>query len=174
MAHLTIPVTKKDHIQGLFNAPVTLVEYGDYQCPYCRMVYFVIKQIEEELGDSLRFVFRNFPLKEVHPYALMAAQVAEAAALQNKFWEMHDLIYENQDALSQEALLNFAEQLELNMKKFRSDVQSPTVMNKIEEDFRGGVHSGVNGTPTFFINGERYQGDYSFDALMQALAVEQR
>jgi protein-disulfide isomerase len=169
MAHLIQPVNQADHIKGPFNAPLTLVEYGDYECPYCGSAYFIIKQLQEHLKNDFRFVFRNFPLKESHPYALMAADAAEAAAKQNKFWEMHDCIYENQNSLSPESLVEFAQRIHLNMDEFKKDVESRSVASKIEEDFKTGVRSGVNGTPCFFINEERYEGIPSFNALLRVL-----
>jgi protein-disulfide isomerase len=169
MAHLSVPVTEKDHTQGSSQAPIVLVQYGDYQCPSCGMAHLVVKQLQKSLKGNLRFVFRNFPLVEVHPYALAAAEIAEASGLQNKFWEMHDYIFEHQRLLSLEALPRFAEQLQLNMQKINSGVHSLLVKNKIEEDFRSGIRSDVNGTPTFYINGERYDGETSHDGMMQAL-----
>jgi protein-disulfide isomerase len=170
MAHLTVPVTKKDHIQGSLDAPFILVEYGDYQCPFCGRAYPVVKQVQEAMGNKLCFVFRNFPLKEAHPFALMAAQAAEAAALQKKFWEMHDLIYENQKLLSPDLLAELADQLKLDLVKFKSDFRSTAVMKKIEDDFINGVRSGVNGTPSFFINSVRYDGEPTFEEIMEALS----
>lgn len=170
MAHLIAPVKKTDHTQGPLDAHLTLVEYGDYECPYCGMAYPIVKQIQQELEDSLLFAFRNFPLKQVHPFALIAAEAAEAAGLQKKFWEMHDMIYENQAALSPEALLEFATQLKLDLNKFKADISSTKVKSKIDEDFQTGIRSGVNGTPCFFINGERFEGPISYQGLMQALS----
>jgi protein-disulfide isomerase len=162
MPHLIIPVNDKDHVLGSAHAPVNLIQYGDYQCPTCRLTVPIIKQLKKELGDPYCFVFRHFPLKQSHPNALMAAEAAEAAALQNKFWEMHDLLYKNQLVLSPELFIQLAENLQLDVEKFKTDLQSLGIAQTIEENFMTGVRSGVNGTPCFFINGDRYDGDPSF------------
>ncbi len=169
MTKLTVPVGKHDHIQGSKDAPVTLVEYGDFECPYCGAAYPIVKAITEELKDYLRFVFRNFPLSEIHSHALHAAFAAESAGLQGKFWEMHNMLFEHQDALEDEDLVSYAQQLGLDTKKFAKDFASPQVAKKVREDFMSGVRSGVNGTPTFFINGIRYDGSYEYEPLREAL-----
>jgi len=151
-------VDKNDHIQGNKNAPVELVEFGDYQCPHCGAAYPVIKEIQETFGDQIKFVFRNFPLSEIHPAARPAAIAAEAAALQNKFWEMHDAIFENQNKLSRNFLLKLAENLNLDIEQFNTDIALDSVNEKVENDFESGIRSGVNGTPTFFVNGKRFDG----------------
>ena len=150
---LAIPVTERDHAQGPADAPVTLVEYGDYECPYCGRAYPIVKEIQQQLGDNLRFVFRNFPLNTIHEHAGVAAQAAEAAGAQGKFWEMHDLLYEHQDELAEADLRAYALKLELEIYRFDSDLSQETFARRVRDDFRGGVRSGVNGTPTFFING---------------------
>lgn len=160
MPKLRIPVTSDDHILGNPKAFVTLVEYGDYQCPSCGMAYPFIKQLMKQFYGELRFIFRNFPLQEVHQFAMMAALAAEAAALQNKFWEMHDIIYENQNDLDGNSLLHYAEVLNLDLQRFTNDMQCHNLLLKIEKDFEGGVRSGVNATPTFFINGNRLNNYY--------------
>jgi len=169
MARLTVPVNEKDHMRGPLNSPVTLLEFGDYQCMLCKMSVPIIKQLSKELGNNLRFVFRNFPLKESHPYALMAAKCAEAASLQNHFWEMHDLLYSKQLQFNPEIWPQLAEELKLDVEKFNKDLQSPEIEQKIQEEFSKALRSGVNGTPCFYINGERYDGDTSYDSLKQAL-----
>jgi protein-disulfide isomerase len=169
MSKLTVPVSEKDHVQGPADAPVTLVEYGDFECPYCGQAYYIIKQLQEDLGDSLRFVFRNFPLSEIHPHARDAAHAAEAAGLQGKFWEMHDLIYEHQSALENHNLVSFAFALELDIERFVEDMESKEVSRKVHDDFWSGVRSGVNGTPTFFINGDRHDGSYAYGELRGAI-----
>jgi len=151
-------VSKNDHIQGNPNAELVIVEYGDYQCPYCGAAYPVLKELMNEFGNEIRFVFRNFPLSEMHPYAKPAAMAAEAAGMQGKFWEMHDAIYENQQNLSESLLIEIAEQLPLNMDQFKEDMQSSELAEKIDSDFESGVISGVNGTPSFFINGKKFDG----------------
>ena len=166
---LTIPVAENDHAQGPADAPVTLVEYGDYECPYCGRAYPIVKRLQEAMGPRLRFVFRNFPLNTIHKHAGMAAQAAEAAAAQGKFWEMHDILYEHQDTLADHDLNEFALKLGLEIYKFEADLSSERFAKRVSDDFRGGVRSGVNGTPTFFINGERYDGAHGYDALLAAL-----
>lgn len=155
---LTPPVDESDHRRGPQDAPVTLVEYGDYECPSCLMAYPIIKEVQEQMGDRLQFVFRNFPLKEAHPHAAHAAEIAEAAADQGKFWEMHDILYENQEALDDESLLEYAEAIGLDVERVMRALEGREYARRVREDFRSGVKSGVNGTPTFFINGERYDG----------------
>lgn len=166
---LTVAVGEHDHAQGPDGARVTLVEYGDYECPHCGSAYPIIKKVQEKMGDKLRFVFRNFPLTQAHPNALHAAEATEIAAAQGKFWEMHDLLFENQDALDDESLIAYAEQLGLDVEKFREDLQSDTYEEKVHGDFMGGVESGVNGTPTFFINGVRFDQAWDEETLLKAL-----
>jgi protein-disulfide isomerase len=166
---LAVPVGDKDHARGPPDAAVTLVEYGDYECPYCGNAYPVIKRLRQEWEDRLRFVFRNFPLNTIHAHAGVAAQAAEAAAAQGKFWEMHDLLYEHQHDLADADLVNYALKLGLEVYRFESDLSGETFATRVSEDFRGGVRSGVNGTPTFFINGVRYGGPHDYDSLKSAL-----
>lgn len=167
MSQLTPPVSKKDHIQGNSHAPLTLVEYGDYQCPHCGHAYPIIKQVQKKLGDRLRFVFRNFPMSEAHPDAFKAAVAAEAAALQNHFWEMHDAIFENQQALSWDDLFAYAKSIGLDMQRFEQDVQKQSLAKKVESDFESGIRSGVNGTPSFYINGEKYEDSWEAADLIE-------
>jgi protein-disulfide isomerase len=147
-----------DQAQGNEQAAIKLVEYGDYQCPYCGDAYSIVKEIQSTFGDQILFVFRNFPLQEAHRYANIAAQAAEAAGRQGKFWEMHDAIYENQQQLNDDFLDNLAEKLGLDMEHFESDLNSEEISSKIENDFESGVRSGVNGTPSFFVNGVKFDG----------------
>jgi protein-disulfide isomerase len=158
---LTPPVGERDHIAGPDDAPVTLVEYGDYECPYCGMAHPVVKRAQRDLGKQLRFVFRNFPLAEAHPHAQIAAQAAEAAGAQGRFWEMHDMIFEHQDALEVEDLLGYATSLGLDAEQIARDLEAGTYVKRVRDDFRSGVKSGVNGTPTFFVNGARYDGSWA-------------
>jgi protein-disulfide isomerase len=170
MTQLTIPVGADDHAQGSASAAVTLVEYGDYQCPYCGAAYPVVKQLQKQFGGDLRFVFRNFPLTQAHPLAQMAAEMAEAAATQGKFWPMHDWIYENQQDWSEagaEALSAGIAVVGLDVEKLEHALRQPQIARRIKADFNGGVRSGVNGTPSFFINGQLNQG--SPRALAQAI-----
>jgi protein-disulfide isomerase len=168
-ATLKPPVGPKDHMQGPPDAPVTLVEYGDYECPYCGEAYPVVKALQERLGDQMCFVFRNFPLTQVHPHAEEAAEAAEAAGAQGKFWEMHDLLYENQDALEPEDLVQYARALKLDLKRFVLEMREHVYVERVREDFRSGVRSGVNGTPTFFINGARHDGPFDLGSLLAAI-----
>ena len=150
------PVSDKDHIQGEANAIIELVEYGDYQCPYCGMAYPVIKNIQKKFGKDLKFVFRNFPLSKIHPHAKLAAIAAEASDKQERFWEMHDIIFENQKNLSNSFLIAYANEVGLDIFQFKTDMNDETLIKKIESDFESGLRSGVNGTPSFFVNGEKY------------------
>jgi protein-disulfide isomerase len=169
-AALTVPVTDdRDHIQGSAEAAVTLVEYGDYECPYCGAAYPIIKEVQARMGDRLRFVFRNFPITTSHPHAERAAEAAEAAATQGRFWEMHDLLYENQQRLSDEDLHSYAEQLGLDIAPFDQQMAERAHAERVHEDFISGVRSGVNGTPTFYINGARHDGSYELETLLAAL-----
>ncbi|WP_263603405.1 DsbA family protein [Chryseobacterium sp. PET-29] len=151
-------VSKTDHAQGNDNADLTIVEYGDYQCPYCGAAYPVLKELMKEFKGQVKFVFRNFPLSEMHPYARPAAIAAEAADLQGKFWEMHDVIYENQQSLNENFLFQLAEKIGLNLSQFKEDIQKPELEKKVDSDFESGIISGVNGTPSFFINGNKFNG----------------
>ena len=168
-AKLVAPVSARDHSQGPADAPLTLVEYGDYQCPYCGAAYPVVKRLQKSLGNELRFVFRNFPLTQAHPYALVAAEAAEAAALKGKFWEMHDFIYENQDGLEPDVLPSWAEAIGLDLEDFGTTIREGGPVKRIKEDRLSGIRSGVNGTPCFFINGARYDGPADFERLLAAL-----
>lgn len=169
MSTLKTPVTSEDHIQGEDNAPITLVEYGDYECPYCGAAYPIVKQIQKHFGKRLRFVFRNFPIIESHPHAGIAAMAAEFSATHNKFWEMHDLLYENQENLDMPDLLNYAKSLDLSTTELRGSIENEIFANKIKSDFMSGVRSGVNGTPSFFINGNRHNGSFEYEDLLTAL-----
>lgn len=169
MSQLIPPVRSDDHTQGNKEAPLTLVEYGDYQCGFCGRAYPIIKQVQQELGSQLRFVYRNFPLSEAHPDAFKAAVAAEAAALQHLFWQMHDVLFENQSALSWNDLFAYAQSIDLDMQRFEGDIQSSSVTAKVEADFESGVRSGVNGTPSFFINGEKYEGSWEAGDLLDYL-----
>jgi len=166
---LTLPVGERDHVQGPAAAPVTLVEYGDFECPYCGRAYPIVKQLQQRLGSRLRFIFRNFPLKEIHPHAEHAAEAAEAAGAQGKFWEMHDRLFERQFALEDSSMLEYAADLGLDVGQVAGELAQGTFESRVREDFRSGVSSGVNGTPTFFINGTRHDGSYDAETLLAAL-----
>jgi protein-disulfide isomerase len=169
MAQLKPPVNSEDHIQGISTAPLELVEYGDYQCPHCGRAYPIIKNVQRKLGADLKFVFRNFPLSEAHPDAFNAAVAAEAAELQHKFWEMHGIIFENQQQLDLESLFLYAKTIGLDLERFKNDIQSNALVAKIEQDFESGIRSGVNGTPSFFINGVKYNGAWDEDVFTRYL-----
>jgi protein-disulfide isomerase len=171
-AELTLPVSvDRDHIQGPADAPLTLLEYGDYECPYCGAAYPIVKQVQSQMGNRLRFVFRNFPITTSHPHAEHAAEAAEAAASQGKFWEMHDLLYENQKRLEDADLHRYAEQLGLDVQRFAEDLANGAHIGRVREDFMSGVRSGVNGTPTFYVNGLRHDGDYQLESLVAVLTA---
>jgi protein-disulfide isomerase len=166
---LSVPISKRDHIQGSLEAPLALVEYADYECPYCGEAYANVKAVQERLGDQLCFAFRNFPLVEMHPHAEPAAEAAESAGAQDKFWEMHDLLFENQEALEDDNLIEYARAIDLDVPRFVRDLESNAHLPRIQEDFASGARSGVQGTPTFFINGVRHEGEYDPDTLIGAL-----
>ncbi len=166
---LADPVTEKDHFQGPFDAPLTLLEYGDYECPHCLHAYPIVKEVQRRLGNRLRFVFRNFPQNSVHPHASVAAQAAEAAAAQGKFWPMHDLLYKNQADLANLNFNHAALKVGLEIYRFEADLSSEIFSHRVRTDFQGGLRSGVDGTPAFFINETRYSGAIEADALVEAL-----
>jgi protein-disulfide isomerase len=165
-----VPVNANDHIIGPRNAPITMVEYGDFECPFCRQAHLAVKEILGQLGDSLRFVFRHFPLATAHPHAQRAAEAAEAAGAQGRFWEMHDVLFENQDALEDEDLVEYAEIIGVDTYRFADELRRHVHASRVRSDFMGGVRSGVNGTPTFFVNDVRHDGGYDPASLMAAVA----
>jgi protein-disulfide isomerase len=162
-------VTEQDHALGPPTARITLVEFGDYECPDCGNAYPVIKRLIAEMGQQLRFVFRNFPLSNIHPHASVAAQAAEAAAAQGKFWEMHDLLYEHQRELADIEMSKFALRIGLEIYRFDADLASERFSKRVTADYESGVKSGVTGTPTFFVNGVRYVGEKDYETLKAAL-----
>ncbi|MFC4986261.1 DsbA family protein [Saliphagus infecundisoli] len=166
---LNQPVTERDHTYGPADASVTLVEYGDYECPYCEQAHRVMKELRGELNDEVQFVFRNFPLRQMHPHAELAAEAAEAASAQGAFWEMHDHLYEHQDALEREDLDGYAAELGLDEDEFVRALNEGRHEERVQQDFLNGAHSGVNATPTFFINGTRYDGQWDAPTLRAAL-----
>jgi protein-disulfide isomerase len=169
MGRLLLTVSDRDHIQGPPTAAATLVEYGDYECPFCRQAHSIVKEVQQRLGRRLRFVYRHFPLAEIHPHAPRAAEAAEAAGSQGRFWEMHDLLFENQPALADADLLRYATFLGLDLPRFVSELAQHVHEPRVREDFMSGVRSGVNGTPTFFVNGIRHDGPWDADTLSDAL-----
>jgi protein-disulfide isomerase len=167
---LTLPVnSNRDHVQGPQSAPVTLLEYGDYECPYCGQANLVVDKVVQQLGNKICFAFRNFPLTQIHPHAQHAAEAAECAGAQNKFWDMHDILYENQQALEDKNLVEYAEILELDMPRFQDDFYNHTFALRVREDFLSGIRSGVNGTPTFYLNGIRYNDSWDQETLTKTL-----
>jgi protein-disulfide isomerase len=167
---LTLPVSEdRDHIRGPADAPVTLVQYGDFECPYCGAAYPIVKDVQKQMGERLRFVFRNFPITTSHPHAEQAAEAAEAAGAQGRFWEMHDHLYENQKHLREDDLHSYAEALGIDVDVFDKELAEHVHAERIHEDFMSGVRSGVNGTPTFFINSVRHDDSYELETLLAAL-----
>ncbi|HEY1979588.1 MAG TPA: thioredoxin domain-containing protein [Xanthobacteraceae bacterium] len=171
MGTLRVPVTQHDHIKGPMNAPATLVEYGDYECPGCGAAHPIVNRVLEHFGSRLRFVFRHFPLTLVHPNAESAAESAEFAGAYRLFWEMHDGIYENQDRLNPPLLFALARALGLSEEELSDALVSEKYAAKIKSDFLSGVRSGVNGTPSFFINGHQHQGSFALNDLVLAIDV---
>jgi len=166
------PINESDHTVGPADAPVTIVEFADYQCPFCGRAELAIRALRQHLGDRLRFVFRNFPIVSAHPNAVPAAEAAEAAGAQGQFWAMHDLLFDNQDALEPPNLVEYANRVGLDVEAFIDDLRDHRYLDKIRDDLESGADSGVAGTPTFFINGRRHEGDYDFDSLLAAIRAE--
>lgn len=166
---LTLPVSSRDHAWGHPDAPITLVEYGDYECPHCGAAHPVVKRLLSDLGSQVRFVFRNFPLTQIHPHAERAAEAAELGGDYGQFWAMHDLILENQLDLQLSTLLNHARSVGIDAEEFGLRLAQKEKLSRIKDDFMSGVQSGVNGTPTFFINGRRHSGGHDYDSLHAAM-----
>jgi protein-disulfide isomerase len=172
MATLKAPVTPQDHIQGPKNAQITLVEYGDYECPHCGHAYPIVKRVQKHFAKDLSFVFRNFPLSEMHPHAESAAESAEFAGAEGKFWEMHDGLFENQERLGEPLYSKLAQELGLSSAALLEALADGTYEKRVRADFSGGVRSGVNGAPTFFINGKRHDGPFEYENLVTAIQKE--
>ncbi len=168
-SQLLHPVTDADHRHGLSTAPVTLVEYGDYQCPDCFQMYPLLIDVQEYFGERLRFVFRHFPVSSKHPEAELAAEAAEAASAQGRFWEMHGMLFVNQFALRLDNLLEYAKRISLDIPRFRSDLEAHTFRGRVQDDLRRGEENGVKGTPTFFLNATRYEGEANLEDLLTAI-----
>jgi protein-disulfide isomerase len=169
-ARLTLAVVEhRDHIQGPPTAAATMVEYGDFECSYCGQAYPVLKELAAQFGDRMRLVFRHFPLTQIHPHAEQAAEASEAAAAQGRFWEMHDALYENQGALEDDDLLAYAGAVGLDVNRFEVEMAQHAHFDRVREDFVSGVRSGVNGTPSFFLNGRRYDGTWDLPSLVKAV-----
>jgi NhaA family Na+:H+ antiporter len=162
-------VGSEDHAMGPIEARVLFVEYGDYECPHCQQAHSIIKEIRDRLGDRIRYVYRHFPIRTSHPHAQHAAESAEAAASQGKFWEMHNMLFEHQGELDDAHLILYAEELGLDVELFKQELNDGLHANRVREDFKSGVRSGVNGTPTFYINGVRYDGPWDVESLMEEI-----
>ena len=169
MSILKNEVSDADHAQGHAEAACTLVEYGDYECPHCAHAYPIVKRVQKHFGDRLRFVFRNFPLTQIHYNAEAAAEVAEFAGSEGKFWQIHDLLFENQPRLSFELYEELCAEAGLDTTAMKEALDDGSFTARVRSDFTGGVRSGVNGTPTFFINGRRHNGPFEFDSLVRAI-----
>ena len=163
----------RDHVRGSEEAAVTLVEYGDFQCPYCGEAYPVVRELQERFGDQLRFVFRHMPLPDLHPRAPLAAEAAEAAAAQDRFWEMHDRLFEHQLELSDSDLREHARAAGVaDGERFDTELREGVHAGRVEEDFASGAQSGVPSTPRFFVNGMIHLGSASYSELSEAISVE--
>jgi NhaA family Na+:H+ antiporter len=165
---LTVPVGEGDHILGPEDAPITLVEYGDYQCPYCKQAYEYVQEMRDHLGDRLRYVYRHLPISDVHPFAFMAAEAAEAAGAQGLFWEMHAKLYEG-GALSEERIYQYAQEIGLDLDRFRTDLEEHKFTRKVRLDYKSGLESRANGTPTFYLNGRRYDEPWDLESMLEAV-----
>ncbi len=174
MATLKIPISASDHVQGPEYAEITLVEYGDFECPSCGRAYSIVKQVQKHFGDRLRFAFRNYPLNEIHLYAVTAAETAEFAGANDEFWPMHDLLFENQRRFNTALFLALAEELRLSAESLNQALEARTFDERVRADFKGGVRSGVNGTPTFFINGVRHDGPHDLEFLIASIEKASR
>ena len=169
MNTLTVPINERDHVRGSPDAPAVLIEYGDFECPYCGAAYAVLKKLEKEMPGTLAVVFREFPLVDVHPHADLAAEAAEAAGAQGRFWRMHDVLFEHQDALAPADLVRYATALHLDVKRFAADLSAHAFLPRIRNDMKGGLLSGVRGTPAFFINGVFHEGGYDEASLRASI-----
>lgn len=173
MDRLSMPLAARDHIDGPRHATLELVEYGDYECPHCKAANPVVKVILAEFDTNLRFAYRHFPLIEIHPLAEPAAEAAEAAGAQDKFWQMHDLLYQHSPRLEVANLLAIAAEIDLDIERFRDDLATHRHLRRVRIDIESGTTSGVRGTPTFFVSGVRYEGGYDFESLREALLATQ-
>jgi protein-disulfide isomerase len=169
---LSEALSARDHLRGLRSAAVSLVEYGDFECPYCRAAEPIVTGLMEALGDQLSVTFRHFPMTEVHPHGQHAAEVAEAAAAQGKFWEMHDMLLANQHALDDASLLKYAADLGLDVERVRRELASHEYAGHVAEDRASGLASDVRGTPTFYIDGARYDGSVALGQMLAAMRAQ--
>ena len=168
---LAVPVSKVDHVLGAAHAVVTVVEYGDFECPNCKQAAPAVKLLLDRFAERVRLVFRHFPLEDVHPHALHAAQAAEAAGGQGKFWPMHDVLFENQRHLKLPQLHAYAERLELDMARYTGEMDDEVYLQRIREHIDGGLNSGVRSTPTFFINGMLHDTSFGLQSLAEGVAA---
>jgi protein-disulfide isomerase len=166
---LVIPVSVIDHRLGPVHAPVSVVEYGDFECPNCKQAAPAVKLVLNQFSDQVRLIFRHFPLEEVHPHSLHAALASEAAGAQGRFWQMHDMLFENQRHLKVRQLRNYAEKLELDMERYESDMNNDLYLQRIREQIAGGERSGVRATPTFFINGALQDVSFGLQSLVDGV-----
>jgi protein-disulfide isomerase len=171
---LTTPLGPRDHVEGADDAPLELVMYGDFQCPFCTAAQPILRRVRDRLGDRLRFAFRHYPVRQRHPDAERAAQASEAAAAQGAFWDMHDRLLTHQDALAPADLYRHGVELDLQLDRFADDLRRRRFAPRIAEDVRSADARGVSGTPTFFVNGRRHQGVYDIDTLTRAVKAAAR
>ena len=172
---LTEPLSPdRDHVWGPADAPLTMVEYGDFECPFCRAAVPEVEAVLERAGDELAYAFRHFPITTAHPHALAAAEAAEAAGAQGRFWEMHQLLFADQAHLEEPHLVARADALGLDVQRFVDDLRRGAHSARVQRDFLSGVRSGVNGTPSFFLNGRRHDGPFDASSLLRSLAAAAR
>jgi protein-disulfide isomerase len=171
LTQLLLPIREEDHVHGKPSAPLTLVEYGDYECPDCGRLFVILRDLQETLGERLRIVYRHYPLSGAHPDAEAAAEAAEAAGAQGRFWEMHDLLFQNQSNLKRKDLLVYAENLSLDVDRFRKELTGSIYQDRVRQDFRFGVQNGVYGTPGLFLNGVRHDGGWDSATLLKTLTT---
>jgi protein-disulfide isomerase len=171
LSRLLLPIRPTDHVRGPEDAPYTLVEYGDYECPDCGRLYVILRDLQQDIASRLRIVFRHYPLSGVHPHAQQAAEAAEAAGAQGKFWEMHTLLFERQQALRTKDLIRYAGELALDVERFRDELKNERYAERVRADFLAGVQNGVYGTPGLFLNGVRYDGDWTKESLWRLLTL---
>jgi protein-disulfide isomerase len=169
---LAAPLSSCDHYRGSASAKVTLVEYGDFECPACGQAYHAIKILLKRFGDDVRLVFRHFPLREVHPHAELAAEAAEVAGAQHGFWPMHDLLFENQLHLKEKNLRQYAEKLELDLGRYDQEMRDHLYLQRVQESIEGGSRSGISSSPAFFVNGVLHDVSFGFEHLEKAIEAE--
>jgi protein-disulfide isomerase len=170
LSRLLLPIRPIDHVHGPEDAPYTLVEYGDYECPACGRLYVILRDLQKDMASRLRIVFRHYPLSGIHHHAQQAAEAAEAAGAQGKFWEMHTLLFERQQALRTKDLIRYAEELTLDVERFRHELKNETYSERVRADFLAGVQNGVYGTPGLFLNGVRYDDKWDEESLRSHVA----